>query len=261
MGLFGSIAGALSPVSDGIGRVVGVDPMTLGADAITGGAYSNSLGTQQTNAANALMAQKQMDFQERMSSTAYQRSMADMRAAGLNPMLAMQNGGASTPSGAMATMQNPMKGNIGMGLGNTAKEALGLASSVKQQSTQADLNVSNAELNENLGQKASASAREASQNADYLAEQTALARQKQQEQADNNRSAKAKADAAEMDRDILKARFDVDRAKAPVEAVMGSVGGSLLGLWNSAKGLSRGASESAILHQAGANGIPWTSYK
>ena len=71
-------------------------------------AIAGIAGAMLTNKSNAKQAQNQMDFQQQNSDTAYQRSMSDMKAAGLNPILAAKLGGASTPSGAMAQMQNPV---------------------------------------------------------------------------------------------------------------------------------------------------------
>lgn len=64
------------------------------------------------NSWSAEQAQKQMDFQERMSNTAHQREIADLKAAGLNPVLSAKLGGASTPIGAQGTVDTSITGSI-----------------------------------------------------------------------------------------------------------------------------------------------------
>lgn len=89
-----------------------------GVGSIVGG-WLGYEGQKDTNRTNMELGQKQMDFQERMSNTAYQRAAKDMQKAGFNPMLAYSQGGASAPPGSMPQIQNA----VGAGMSSAAQSA------------------------------------------------------------------------------------------------------------------------------------------
>ena len=85
-----------------LGGILGNQQSAANTAAANAQAAAN---TASANRANLQIARENTQFQERMSSTAYQRAVQDMKIAGLNPILAYQQGGAGTPSGSTATMQ------------------------------------------------------------------------------------------------------------------------------------------------------------
>lgn len=98
------------------------------------------------NKAQQAEAQKQRDFQERMSGTAYQRAVKDMKIAGINPMLAYMQGGASSPGGAQAQMSDVVGPAV-----SSAMHARRLTQELKNMAAQEEQTLSQANTTRVLG--------------------------------------------------------------------------------------------------------------
>lgn len=167
MGFFSSLTNVLKAPLDPLNQINGSGDLL---DLVPG--IGDARAQDRANELNLKEAAANRAFQERMSNTAYQRAMPDMKKAGLNPILAFSQGGASTPSGGTATVNAASKTGLAdmalkatTGIGGLSNQTTGLQqqqamneSAIQLNATTAAKNVADARRStaetEGLGRKA-----------------------------------------------------------------------------------------------------------
>lgn len=144
--IFSNLSGILAPaISGGLGY--------LGQQSAN---EMNREIAENNSAFNAAQAAQQMQFQERMANTTWQRGVADMQAAGLNPMLAYSQGGSPAPSGAAGQAVQPaaMQNAAGAGAASAAAAASIQSAQAQIELTRAQAEKTRAETVTELGRPA-----------------------------------------------------------------------------------------------------------
>lgn len=113
--------------------------------------YENALNqknTRQAQAFNAAEAAKNRDWQERLSNSAHQREVSDLKKAGLNPVLSSNLAGASTGSGASASSDAAaVTGNLAKDVIDMAMAQLSSSTALQQTAMNANANLAIASMN------------------------------------------------------------------------------------------------------------------
>lgn len=153
---------------------------------------------------NSAQAVAQRTWAEQMSNTAHQRQVADLRKAGLNPILSARHGGASSPAGSA--------GSAGAGSGGSG------SASMSSSFTQGEINSAQSKLLKSQEVATDQQAYNISQDTEKKRQETNLLQ-------DQQKTEKAKADlvrnqATSSAQDVARSKIEEEIDKTPFGKIM-----------------------------------------